>query len=170
GVAYSGFDHRPRSGCAKTIQLHPVVPGRNCGLVRRRFRFTGRRSRTFLRRPLFMLIANTHGSELQTLQAESPEQIATIRDLFLEYAQSLGFSLCFQGFDQELAGLPGDYAPPPGRLLLAEFECQLVGCVALHKIDERICEMKRLYLRPGFRGKGVGRALAEALIAEARNI
>src|SRR5579862_5395484 len=102
--------------------------------------------------------------------AESAAEIEQIRELFMEYAKSLGFSLCFQGFDQELAGLPGDYAPPDGRLLLAEFEGQLVGCGALHKIDERICEMKRLYLRTGFRGKGVGRALAEALIAEARNI
>lgn len=101
-------------------------------------------------------------------QATSPTQIAQVRDLFLEYAQSLGFSLCFQSFDQELAGLPGDYAPPDGRLLLAEFEGQLAGCVALHKLDGNICEMKRLYLRPQFRAKGLGRALAETIIAEAR--
>jgi len=68
-------------------------------------------------------------------QAESPAQIAQARELFLEYAQSLGFSLCFQNFDQELVGLPGDYAPPDGRLLLATYEGQLVGCVALHKIS-----------------------------------
>lgn len=103
-------------------------------------------------------------------QATSPEQIVQARELFLEYAQSLGFSLCFQSFDQELAGLPGDYAPPDGRLLLAEFEGQLAGCVALHKLDGNICEMKRLYLRPHFRGKGLGRALAETIIAEARAI
>jgi putative acetyltransferase len=103
-------------------------------------------------------------------QVESAAQISQSRELFLEYGQSLGFSLCFQGFDQELAGLPGDYAPPDGRLLLAEFENQLAGCVALHKIEERICEMKRLYLRPSFRGKGLGRALAEKIIAEARSI
>ncbi|MBZ5704369.1 MAG: GNAT family N-acetyltransferase [Acidobacteriia bacterium] len=101
-------------------------------------------------------------------QARSPAQIAQARELFLEYAQSLGFSLCFQSFDKELAGLPGDYAPPEGRLLLAEFEGQLAGCVALHKLDGNICEMKRLYLRPQFRGKGLGRALAETIIAEAR--
>jgi ribosomal protein S18 acetylase RimI-like enzyme len=101
-------------------------------------------------------------------QATSPTQIAQVRDLFLEYAQSLGFSLCFQSFDQELAGLPGDYAPPDGCLLLAEFEGQQAGCVALHKLDGNICEMKRLYLRPQFRGKGLGRALAETIIAEAR--
>ncbi len=103
-------------------------------------------------------------------QAESPAQIAQARELFLEYAQSLGFSLCFQNFDKELASLPGDYAPPEGRLLLAEYEGQLAGCVALHKLEPSICEMKRLYLRPQFRGKGLGRALAERIIAEARQI
>src|SRR5260370_11029242 len=103
-------------------------------------------------------------------QAESPTQIAQARELFLEYAQSLGFSLCFQNFDKELAGLPGDYAPPEGRLLLVEHEGQLAGCVALHKLEPGICEMKRLYLRPQFRGKGLGRALAEHIIAEARQI
>ena len=103
-------------------------------------------------------------------QAESLTQIAQARDLFLEYAQSLGFSLCFQNFDKELAGLPGDYAPPEGRLLLAEYDTQLAGCVALHKLEPGICEMKRLYLRPQFRGKGLGRSLAERIIAEARQI
>jgi putative acetyltransferase len=103
-------------------------------------------------------------------QAESPAQIAQARELFLEYAQSLGFSLCFQNFDKELAGLPGDYTPPEGRLLLAEYDGQLAGCVALHKLDPGICEMKRLYLRPPFRGKGLGRVIAERMIAEARLI
>ena len=103
-------------------------------------------------------------------QAASPEQIAQARELFLEYANSLGFSLCFQSFDQELAGLPGDYSPPHGRLLLAEYEGQVAGCVALHKLEPGICEMKRLYLRPAFRGKGLGRRLAEAILEEARNI
>jgi ribosomal protein S18 acetylase RimI-like enzyme len=103
-------------------------------------------------------------------QAGSPAQIVQARELFLEYAQSLGFSLCFQNFDQELAALPGDYAPPDGRLLLAEFEGQLAGCVALHQLDGKTCEMKRLYLRPQYRGKGVGRALADIIIAEARAI
>ena len=100
--------------------------------------------------------------------AELPAQIAQVRELFLEYAQSLGFSLCFQNFDQELAGLPGDYAPPEGRLLLAESEGQLAGCVALHKLDSRICEMKRLYLRPQFRGKGLGLSLIHILLVEQR--
>jgi ribosomal protein S18 acetylase RimI-like enzyme len=103
-------------------------------------------------------------------QAESAAQIAQARELFLEYAQSLGFSLCFQNFDKELAELPGDYASPAGRLLLAEYEGQLAGCVALHPLEPGICEMKRLYLRPKFRGKGLGRVVADRIIAEARQI
>jgi len=103
-------------------------------------------------------------------QAESAAEIAQARELFLEYAQSLGFSLCFQNFDKELANLPGDYAPPDGRLLLAEFKGQVAGCVALHKLEDGICEMKRLYLRSQFRGKGLGRAIADRIIAEARTI
>jgi putative acetyltransferase len=107
---------------------------------------------------------------LAMVQAETASQIAQARKLFLEYAHSLGFSLCFQSFDAELAGLPGDYAPPEGRLLLATVEDQLAGCVALHKLDSHTCEMKRLYLRPQFRGKGLGRALTNRIIAEARQI
>lgn len=103
-------------------------------------------------------------------QATSPAQISQARELFLEYAQSLGFSLCFQNFDQELAALPGEYSPPAGRLLLAEFDGRVAGCVALHKLEDGICEMKRLYLRPQFRGKGLGRALAGRIITEARQI
>jgi putative acetyltransferase len=111
---------------------------------------------------------------LSFTQAESPAQLAQARELFLEYAQSLGFSLCFQNFDKELAGLPGHYAPPDGRLLLVEYESQLAGCVALHKLGSEagyeFSEMKRLYLRPQFRGKGLGRALADRIIGEARAI
>jgi putative acetyltransferase len=117
-----------------------------------------------------MLIANTSGFALDAVQAESQAQIAAIRELFLEYAQSLSFSLCFQSFDKELAGLPGNYAPPDGRLLLATSQGQAAGCVALHRIEDGICEMKRLYVRPQFRGKGLGKALAERVINEARAI
>jgi putative acetyltransferase len=103
-------------------------------------------------------------------QAESPQQIAAVRELFLEYADSLNFSLCFQSFDKELASLPGEYAPPGGRLLLAAHNSQVAGCVALHKLEHEICEMKRLYVRPNFRGKGLGRVLAERVVADAKEI
>jgi putative acetyltransferase len=109
-------------------------------------------------------------SGLAFVQAETAVQLAQVRELFLEYEQSLGVKLCFQNFEQELAELPGHYAPPGGRLLLAEYDGRLAGCAALHEWEAGICEMKRLYLRPSFRGKGLGRAIAEKIIAEARNI
>jgi len=114
--------------------------------------------------------SETGNPAMQFVPALSPAHLAQARELFLEYAQSLGFSLCFQNFDQELANLPGDYCPPDGRLLLAEYDGKLAGCAALHKLEDGICEMKRLYLRPQFRGKGLGRALAERIISEARQI
>ena len=103
-------------------------------------------------------------------QASSPEEIEQARELFEEYAAWLQIDLCFQSFDKELAGLPGQYALPDGRLLLAFEDDQLAGCVALRKIGEGTCEMKRLFLRSQFRGKGLGRKLAETIIAEARQI
>jgi putative acetyltransferase len=109
-------------------------------------------------------------ASLTIFQASAPAHIAQVRELFLEYANSLGFSLCFQSFDQELSGLPGDYAPPEGRLLLAEYEGKPAGCVALHKLSDEVCEMKRLYLRPTFRGKGLGRMLADEILRQAREI
>ncbi len=107
---------------------------------------------------------------MRLLPVQSEEDLTQLRQLFTEYAASLGFDLCFQEFDEELAGLPGEYAPPDGRLLLALSEGQAAGCVALRKIGDGICEMKRLYVRPEFRGKGIGRALAVAIIDEARKI
>jgi putative acetyltransferase len=104
------------------------------------------------------------------IQAKTPEQITAARELFLEYANSLGFSLCFQSFDREIATLPGNYAPPEGRLLLAEIDGAFIGCVALHRIEDGICEMKRLYVRPQARGLGVGRKLVDEVIAQARKI
>ena len=102
--------------------------------------------------------------------ASGADDIAIIRELFLEYASSLGFSLCFQGFDQELERLPGEYSPPDGRLFIAEYNGKVAGCIALKRLGLDICEMKRLYLRNDFRGLGLGRILAEKLIAEARAI
>src|ERR1051326_1507770 len=102
--------------------------------------------------------------ELQ--QATSDEQIRSVRMLFEEYAASLDFDLCFQNFDAELAGLPGDYAPPDGSLLLAVLDDEAIGCVALRRLDDRVCEMKRLYIRPKFRGIGAGRMLAEAIVEQ----
>jgi len=107
---------------------------------------------------------------LQIEQASTPDQISLARTLFQEYGASLGFSLCFQNFDKELAGLPGDYAPPRGRLLIAYLDSQAAGCVALHEFGPGISEMKRLYVRPAFRGKRVGLALANAIIAAARDV
>lgn len=102
--------------------------------------------------------------------ASNPAQIESVKGLFAEYAESLGFSLCFQGFDQELAALPGDYVPPRGRLLLAFVEAAPAGCVALHQLEPAICEMKRLYVRPQFRGLRIGHSLVDLVLAEARAI
>jgi putative acetyltransferase len=109
-------------------------------------------------------------AELQIVQAGSAEMVEAARALFLEYAASLGVDLCFQNFDREVASLPGDYAPPGGRLLLAYNGEVIAGCVALRRIDETTCEMKRLFVRPAFRGKKIGRALAFTVIAAAREI
>jgi ribosomal protein S18 acetylase RimI-like enzyme len=107
---------------------------------------------------------------LKVFLVEKDQDVASARELFTEYADSLDFDLDFQGFDEELANLPGEFAPPKGCLLLAEYKGQLAGCVALRALSEDICEMKRLYVRPEFRGLGIGRALAEAVIAQGRNI
>jgi len=102
--------------------------------------------------------------------AESPDDIAQARDLFREYGASLGFPLCFQNFEEELATLPGKYAFPAGRLLLAFVDGAPAGCGALRPLNRDACEMKRLYVRPGYKGQGIGRQLAERLIAEAKLI
>ena len=103
-------------------------------------------------------------------QVELEEEVHQARGLFVEYATWLGFSLCFQNFDKELAGLPGDYSPPDGRLLLALENEQVAGCVALRKIGDGTGEMKRLYVRPEFRSKGLGRLLTETVIRTARDL
>ncbi|MBI3829456.1 MAG: GNAT family N-acetyltransferase [Planctomycetes bacterium] len=105
---------------------------------------------------------------LRICEAQHAGQLDVARMLFNEYGASLGFNLCFQGFDEELATLPGRYARPEGRLLLATFEGLNAGCVALRKLEDGVCEMKRMYVRPAFRGKKIGRVLAERIVAEAR--
>ena len=107
---------------------------------------------------------------IELIQAVLPAHVEQARELFLEYAGSLDFSLCFQSFDEELKSLPGAYAAPTGRLLLAHVAGQPAGCIALRKLEDGVCEMKRLYVRPAFRGKNLGKMLVDRLIAEARAI
>ena len=105
---------------------------------------------------------------IKIIQAETPEQIEQARALFREYESWLGLDLCFQGFEAELANLPGKYKQPDGRLFLAFADEKTAGCIALRKLEEGVCEMKRLYVRDTFRGLGLGKILIEKLIAEAR--
>ncbi len=105
---------------------------------------------------------------MNLIHAETPGHVEEARRLFREYQSWLGLDLCFQNFEQELKSLPGDYAPPSGRLILAEEGGATAGCVALRPDGEEFCEMKRLYVRPAYRGTGLGRRLAEAVIEEGR--
>jgi GNAT superfamily N-acetyltransferase len=100
--------------------------------------------------------------------AELPRDLEVVRALFAEYAGSLGVDLAFQGFESELAELPGKYQPPSGRLLLAWKGERAVGSIALRPLDASSCEMKRLYVRPEARGEQLGRRLAERICQEAR--
>ena len=102
------------------------------------------------------------------IQATTKAHYQSARDLFVQYADSLGFDLEFQGFSRELAGLPGDYESPGGCILLADGADGHAGCVALRPLQKEICEMKRLFVVPAYQGRGVGRALATAVIGEAR--
>ena len=105
---------------------------------------------------------------LRILEISTKEDLLEVRNLFEEYAGSLGIDLDFQGFHEELAGLPGEYASPDGCLLIALWKGQVAGCVALRKFSPSICEMKRLYTKPQFRGLGIGRAMCEEVIGWAR--
>jgi putative acetyltransferase len=106
-----------------------------------------------------------------TIRCLSPaDDMEPVRVLFREYAASLGFDLCFQNFEQELAELPGQYTPPSGCLLLATAGDEPAGCVALKKLTDGVCEMKRLYVRGHYRGTGLSRTLAEQIIQEARRL
>jgi GNAT superfamily N-acetyltransferase len=122
-------------------------------------------------------VETRHRPRVAIVPADSPLRVQAVGELFLEYAQSLSFNLCFQSFEQELASLPGEYAPWSGMLLLGLVNDVPAGCVALRKIgtdleseDDEIlaeldvCEMKRLYVRQQFRGMGVGRELIDAIL------
>ena len=111
-------------------------------------------------------------AEIRIVPVDGPRMLETARGLFAEYWDSFGFTPCFQNFGEELAGLPGKYAPPDGRLAVAwaggEMDGEAAGCVALRRFDERRCEVKRLYVRPAYRGYRLGRRLLEWVMAEAR--
>ncbi len=105
-----------------------------------------------------------------TIRAAGPDDLAGVAELFREYADGLAVDLAFQNFAEELRGLPGDYGPPAGRLLLAGEGARLAGCVALRALAPDVGEMKRLYVRPAFRGRGLGRALVLRVVDAAREI
>jgi putative acetyltransferase len=107
---------------------------------------------------------------VKIIPAGTNEEVGEAKTLLEEYSASLDFDLVFQNFQEELAGLPGDYAAPHGCLLLAWHGNQVAGCVALRKIEGDICEMKRLYVRPAFRNRGVGKCLARTVIAQAKEV
>lgn len=111
-------------------------------------------------------------ASVSLIEVRSPQQVGAIRVLFLEYQASLGIDLCFQGFEQELNNLPGDYVAPSGGLLLADVDGQAAGCCAFRPLITSdhldACEMKRLFVRPGFRGMGLGRQLVDAIVLAAQ--
>lgn len=109
-------------------------------------------------------------SSLQISHIRNDDDVVTVREMFREYEDKMGLDLCFQGFEAELASLPGSYAEPNGRLLIATSDGQVAGCVALKKVDQETCEIKRLYVREEFRGQRIGIALIERLIKDSREI
>jgi carbonic anhydrase len=107
---------------------------------------------------------------MEIFEARSPQRLDEVRQLFNEYWRALRFDPCFQGFASELAGLPGDYAWPAGRLGLAAIGSSAAGCIAMRPLDEGACEMKRLYVRDAFRGRGAGIALVRWVVGQAREV
>jgi putative acetyltransferase len=107
---------------------------------------------------------------LYIIEAKTTDQLDAARDLFREYQAFLGVDLCFQGFEEELAGLPGKYADPGGAILLAQHQGEFIGCVAVRPLKGEICEMKRLYVKPSAQGFSAGRLLAEAIITKAKKL
>lgn len=107
---------------------------------------------------------------LKLIHPETADEIETARQLFREYETWLGMSLCFQGFEEELRSLPGKYTPPDGRMFLAYQDDELAGCIAIRKLDDGVCEMKRLFVHEQFRGHRIGVQLIEKIIDEARSI
>jgi GNAT superfamily N-acetyltransferase len=116
------------------------------------------------------ILADGDREGLNITRVEQGLHLDDLKDLFLEYARSLDFDLDFQNFKEELAQLPGEYAPPDGSLFIAFYGNEPIGCVGLRKLEKNICEMKRLYVRPSYRAMGVGRGLADSIIQEARNL
>ncbi len=107
---------------------------------------------------------------LKFTRPNTTAEMDEVRQVFREYATLLGVDLCFQGFEEELKTLPGKYAPPQGALLIARAGSLIAGCVALRSLDQSTCEMKRLFVRPQFKGQGIGRSLAERIILEAKRL
>jgi ribosomal protein S18 acetylase RimI-like enzyme len=114
-------------------------------------------------------MAASSDDKYEVVAARGPSDLVVVRELFTEYAASIGIDLAFQKFDEELAGLPGRYAPPSGELLLAALSGVWIGCIGMRQLSPTVAEMKRLYVRPQARGHGLGRKLAQEIMRVARS-